>query len=82
MRRLKNGSTSWLESETEGEDVVAFEKERALLGKEQRKSRQVRAPRVDFGFGEVGVDRQRREHVRAEPLRDVEARLELAFDRR
>ena len=49
-------------------------------GKEQRKPREVRAPRVDLGFGEVGVDRHRRQHVRAEPLRHVEARLELAVD--
>ncbi len=82
MRRLKYGSTSCFEAETEREDVVALEKERALLGKEQRKPRQVGAPRVDLGFGEVGVDGQRRQHVRAEPLRDVEARLKLAVDRR
>ena len=59
-----------------------FEEERALLGKEQRKPRQVGAPRVDFGFGEVGVDRARREHVRADALADVEARLKVAFDAR
>ena len=80
MRRLKYGSTSSFEPEAEREDVGAFEEERALLGKEQRKPRQVRAARVDFGFGEVGVDGDRGEHVRAEPLGDVEARLELAVD--
>ena len=68
-------------SQTEPEDVVPFEKERAFFGKEERESRQVRAPRIDFGLGEVGVDSARREHVRAEPLTHVQARLKFAFDR-
>ena len=80
MRRLKNGMTSWFEPEAERENVAALEKERALLGKEQRKPRQVRPARVDLGFGEVGIDRGRGEHVGAEPLRHVEARLKLAVD--
>ena len=80
MRRLKNGITSSFEAEAERKDVAALEKERALLREEQREARQVRAARVDFGLGEVGVDGQRGEHVRAEPLRDVEARLKLAVD--
>ena len=80
MRRLKYGSTSSFEPQAELEDVGALEKERALLREEERKARQVRPSRVDFGLGEIGVDRQRREHVRAEPLRHVEARLELAVD--
>ena len=42
--------------------------------------REVRAPRVDFGFRKVRVDSQRRDHVRAEPLRDVQARLKLSVD--
>ena len=46
-----------VQPEAEREDVVALEKERPLLREEQRESRQVRPPRVDFGLGEVGVDR-------------------------
>ena len=74
------GMTSSFEPEAEREDVVALEEEGALLGEEQREPRQVRPPRVDLGFGEVGVHRRRREHVRAEALRDVEAGLKFAFD--
>ena len=79
MRRLKYGSTSWFEPQAEREDVVALEEERALLREEQRKPRQVRPARVDFRFREVGVDRRRREHVGSDALRDVEARVKLAF---
>ena len=69
-----------VQAEAERENVVAFEKERALLGKEQREPREVRPPRVDFGLGEVGIGGDGGDDVRAEPLRDVEARLELAVD--
>ena len=69
-----------VQAEAEREDVVAFEEERALLGKEERKPRQVRAPRIDLGLGEVGVGRHGRDDVRTQPLRDVEARLKLAVD--
>ena len=68
--------------ETVREDVAALEKEGALLRKEQRKSRQVRTAGIDLGFGEVGIDRGRREHVGAGPLRHVEAWLKVALQRR
>src|SRR5262249_43360127 len=66
-----------VEAEAEREDVVALDEERPLLGKELGEARQVRAPRIDFGFREVGVHRAGREDVRADALADVEARLEL-----
>ena len=69
-----------VQAEAEREDVVAFEEERALLRKEQRKPREIRPPRVDFGLGEVRVGRHGGDDVRAEPLCHVEARLELALD--
>ena len=50
--------------------------------KEQRKARQVGAAGIDFRLREIRVHRQRREQVRAQPLRDVEARMELAIDAR
>ena len=68
-----------VETEPEVEDVGALEKEGALLGKEQREARQVHAARVDFGLGEIGVDGERRQRVRAEALRDVEAGMSFAF---
>ena len=80
MRRLKYRQDVFAQPETEPEDIVSLEEERALLGKEERKPREVRAPRVDFGFRKVRVDGQRRDHVRAEPLRDVQARLKLSVD--
>ena len=67
------------EAEPEVEDVGGVEEEGALLGKEQREAGEVGAARVDLGLGEVGVDGERGERVRAEPLRDVEARLEPAL---
>src|SRR5262249_11698612 len=45
------------QAEAKREDVGSFEEEGALLRKEQRKTRKVRLPRVDFGFREVRVDR-------------------------
>ena len=60
------------EAESEIENVRALEKKRALLREEERKSRQVGAPRVDFGLGEVGVDGERGERVRTQRLRDVQ----------
>ena len=80
MRRLKYGQHVLVRAEPEGEDVVALEEERPLLGKEQREPGQVRAPRIDFGLGEVGVDRDRRQHVGAKALGHVEAGLEFAVD--
>ena len=82
MRRLKKGNDVLTEAETEREDVGTFEEERALLGKEQRESREIRAPRVDFCFGEIGVDRQRREDARSQSLIDVEAGLKFAVNGR
>src|SRR5262249_1582995 len=64
------------------EDVGAPEKERPLLGKEQRKACQIRPARVDFRLREVRVHRQRTEDVRADPLSDVEAGLTIRFDAR
>src|SRR4029077_19024342 len=60
------------EAETEREDVVALDEERALLREEQRKPRQVRSTCIDFCLREVRVERRGRQDVRAEPLVDVE----------
>ena len=43
----------------EAEDAGAFEEKRALLRKQQRETRQVDLPRIDFRFAEVGVERRR-----------------------
>jgi hypothetical protein len=51
------------ETETEREDIVAFDEERALLGEEQRKPREVRSTRVDLGFGEICVHGRGREDI-------------------
>jgi len=45
-------------------------------------AREVRAARVDLGLGEVGVDGERAQQIRAETLRGVEARLERPVDTR
>ena len=68
------------EPEAEGEDVGPLQEERALFREEQREARQVGPPRVHLGLGEIGVDRERSEQVRAEPLRDVDARLQGPVD--
>src|SRR5262249_28064523 len=69
------------EAGAEREDVGPVQEERPLLGEEQRESREVRLARVYLGLGEVGVDGERGEGVRAEPLRDVQARVERAVRR-
>ncbi len=74
------GQQRFAESKAEGEDVGPLQEERALLREEQREARQVGAARVHLGLGEVGVDGQRAEQVRAEPLRDVHARLKRPID--
>ena len=58
--------------ETEPEDIVSLEEERAL-GKEEWKPREVRAPRVDFGFRKVRVDS--RDETTFAPSRCVTSRL-------
>ena len=80
IRRLKYGMHVLAEAEAERKNVVALDEERSLLGEEEREPRQVRPARVDFGFGEVGVHRRRREDIRAHALTDVEAGLKVAFD--
>ena len=57
---------------SEIEDVLSFQKERALLREEQRKPGEVGAPGVDLGFGEVGVGRERGQQVGADPLGDIQ----------
>ena len=59
------------------EDPGAFEKECALLGKEQRKPREIDLTDVGFRFGEVGVDSDCGIQVRREVLEDVEAARQL-----
>src|SRR6185436_8837052 len=70
------------QAETKRKDVVAFEKEGALLWKEEWKPREIRPSRVDLGLGEVGIGGRRRQHIRADPLRHVETWLKLPIDRR
>ena len=70
------------QAEAEGKDVGALEKEGPLFRKEQRKSREIGAPGINLGLREVRVDRRRRQHVRSNPLRDVQARLEIPADGR
>ena len=50
-------------------------------GKNNGNRVRLRLPRVDFGFGEVGVGRERRRDVGAETLGDIEARMELPIER-
>ena len=66
MRRLKNGITwSWVAAAVvvvaeivagEVEERRAVEKEVALLGEEQRITREIGLPLIDFGLCEIGVD--------------------------
>ena len=50
-----NDGISWFPCEIE--HARAFEKERALLGKEEWKTSKVHLPLIDFGFCKVGVHR-------------------------
>ena len=59
----------------EAEHAGAFQKERALLGKQQRKSRQVDLTRIDFGFAEVGVECGRELQTRREVVEHIETGL-------
>ena len=68
-------------AEAKGENVRALQEERTLLGEEQREPREVRPAGVDFGLGKVGVDCGRRQEVRPESLRHIEAGLQLAVRR-
>ena len=45
-----------LQPTPKGEVLRALEEERPFLGKEEGEAREVDAPVIDFGFGEVGVD--------------------------
>ena len=73
MRRLKNGLSS---PPGNSKKFDAVEEELALLRKEQREPRQVGAPLVHFGLGEVGVERE----VGLERRRDVVERIEPDVD--
>ena len=59
----------------EAEHAGAFQKERALLGKQQREARQVDLPRVDFGLAEVGVERAGQLQAGRDVVEQVEPRL-------
>ena len=71
--RLGNASRRLGSGAGEGEDAGPFEKERSLLGKEQREARQVDLTGVHFGLAEVGVERRRQLQARRDVVEDVEA---------
>jgi hypothetical protein len=51
--------------QAEIEDVGPLQEEGPLLGEDDGKAREVGAARVDLRLGEVGVDRERGQRVRA-----------------
>ena len=57
------------------EDAGAFEKERALLGKQQREAREIDLARIDFRLAEIGVERRRQPEARRDAVEDIEAGL-------
>ncbi len=52
---------------------LAVEEERASFGQEQREPREVHQPLIDFGLGEVGVDRGHGAQARREVVGEVDA---------
>ncbi len=64
----EEGDDIFAETEAKVEDVGAFQEERSLFREEEWKSREVRSPRVDFGFSEVRVDRKRGESISGDAL--------------
>ena len=83
---LQQADTSAVERDhlsagAELKDVGPLQEEGPLLREEQREPGEVRPPRVDFRFGEVGVDGQRGEQIRANPLGDIEAELAVLIGR-
>ena len=68
--RLRSADAAAAAAEAELEDARALEEELALLGKEQRKARQVHDRFVDLRLREIGVDRQ----FRGQRRRDADLR--------